>query len=402
MNLDSTRRSSSILSLAAALLAVCALAFGCSKDGSDGGTTASKGSHDHDHHHPNDGHDHSHEGHHPNDGHDHTHPAHSHSAPAPEPLPDPATVAVTVNGTDITEGEVEEAFQDWVKQRTGGQPVPEATLAQARQQVRKDLLNSMIDDQLMQEQVAAAGITISREDMQAELDRSLQVQMDRFGLTREEIAERTQQNAGMSLEAYMNEQMESKTFVRMMEQTALLNQRYADDVAVSDEDVASQYEEDKDRVYTTKSEVKASHILLKTDTAKTDEAKAAIRSSAEEILASANQEGADFAELAKKHSGCPSASAGGDLGFFPRTGMMVEEFAKAAFDLEVGQVSDIVETQFGYHIIKVTERKEGSTKTLDEVADSIRAILRDQKLVEARNTLVAELREGAEIVNPGS
>ncbi len=90
-------------------------------------------------------------------------------------------------------------------------------------------------------------------------------------------------------------------------------------------------------------QVKASHILVKK------------RSEAEKILEELKK-GANFAELAKKHSECPSRKRGGDLGWFGR-GKMVPEFEKAAFSLKKGELSDLVKTQFGYHLIKVTDTK---------------------------------------------
>ncbi len=90
-------------------------------------------------------------------------------------------------------------------------------------------------------------------------------------------------------------------------------------------------------------EVRASHILVEEES-KANELKKQIDG------------GYDFARVAKKHSKCPSGASGGDLGFFGK-GMMVKEFEEAAFSLEVGQVSEPVKTQFGYHIILVTEKK---------------------------------------------
>lgn len=90
--------------------------------------------------------------------------------------------------------------------------------------------------------------------------------------------------------------------------------------------------------------VRASHILVKTE----DEAK--------DLLNKLN-EGADFSELAQEYSLCPSKRDGGDLRFFGR-GMMVKPFEDAAFSLEVGQVSEPVETQFGWHLIKLTDKKD--------------------------------------------
>lgn len=94
--------------------------------------------------------------------------------------------------------------------------------------------------------------------------------------------------------------------------------------------------------------IDASHILCSTDDCTNDEAMALI-----EIIIAALDEGSDFADLAKEYSSCPSSSKGGDLGSFGR-GEMVSEFDDAAFDLDVGEVSGPVETNFGIHLIKRT------------------------------------------------
>jgi peptidyl-prolyl cis-trans isomerase C len=90
-------------------------------------------------------------------------------------------------------------------------------------------------------------------------------------------------------------------------------------------------------------EVRASHILVKTESEAQD-------------IANQLKTGADFKELARTHSDCPSKRKGGDLGYFGR-GMMVKEFENAAFNMKRGQVSDPIKTQFGYHIIMVTDTR---------------------------------------------
>src|SRR5262249_683494 len=111
--------------------------------------------------------------------------------------------------------------------------------------------------------------------------------------------------------------------------------------------------------YTTPEQVRASHVLLKTE-GKDD---AAVKAKAEEILKQARA-GADFADLAKKNSEDDSnKNNGGDLDYFGR-GRMVPEFDQVAFSLEPGKISDVVKTQFGYHIIKVTDKKAGSTRPI--------------------------------------
>jgi peptidyl-prolyl cis-trans isomerase C len=104
-----------------------------------------------------------------------------------------------------------------------------------------------------------------------------------------------------------------------------------------------------------------------------------------------------FAELARENSTCSSAEQGGDLGFFQREGQMVEPFAAAAFELEPGEISDVVETQFGFHVIQVTERKPATVVSLEEAAPMLRTQLELRRVQEQLDPLMAELRSGAEI-----
>ena len=141
--------------------------------------------------------------------------------------------------------------------------------------------------------------------------------------------------------------------------------------------------------YQTPEQVRASHILLKT--AGKDEA--AVRKQAEDILQQVKA-GADFAELAKKYSEDEGSKPnGGDLDYFSR-GRMVPEFEAAAFALEVGQVSDIVKSQFGFHIIKVVDKKPAVTRSLDEVRPQIEEQLKRQRADQQIATRATELAAG--------
>ena len=125
------------------------------------------------------------------------------------------------------------------------------------------------------------------------------------------------------------------------------------------------------------------------------EAKAAafekIRAIRERILA-----GGDFAEEAQRHSDCPSGRQGGSLGWFGR-GMMVPEFDKCAFEMKKGEVSGIVTTQFGYHIIYKADEKGGGQQTLVDVHDQIKDLLRHNARGQAMDAFVADLRAAAKI-----
>jgi peptidyl-prolyl cis-trans isomerase D len=145
-------------------------------------------------------------------------------------------------------------------------------------------------------------------------------------------------------------------------------------VAVADADVKSFYEQNKGR-YGTAEQRRASHILITPE----GEDKAAARKKAEGILATLKASPGDFAKIAKEQSKDPgSAAQGGDLGLFGK-GMMVKPFEEAAFRLKVGETSDIVETDFGFHIIRVSEIKPADAKPLAEVRAEIEKDLRTQQ-----------------------
>jgi peptidyl-prolyl cis-trans isomerase C len=106
--------------------------------------------------------------------------------------------------------------------------------------------------------------------------------------------------------------------------------------------------------------------------------------------------GADFSDTASKHSDCPSKSQGGDLGFFSRE-MMVQPFSDAAFNLKTGGLSEIVETQFGYHLIKVTDHHEAGIPPLEQVKEDIKNFLGQQNQQQAFEKYIGELRKNSEI-----
>ncbi len=118
--------------------------------------------------------------------------------------------------------------------------------------------------------------------------------------------------------------------------------------------------------------VHAQHILLMTVGGKTDAEVAEVKKKAEDILAQSKKKGANFEDLAKKYSEDPGSKAkGGDLGWLVQ-GQTVPEFEKAAFSLNKGEISDLIKTQYGFHIIKVLDKETAHTKTLDEVKDTLR------------------------------
>jgi len=152
-------------------------------------------------------------------------------------------------------------------------------------------------------------------------------------------------------------------------------------VEIKDGEIAEQYELQKDDRFTEPEQVRARHILVKVASGASDQEKAKARQKAEGLLAKVKA-GDDFAVIAKKSSDDGgTASKGGDLGFFPH-GQMAPEFEAAAFALEAGGLSDIVESPFGFHIIRVEEKRAAGTKPLEAARDEIVASLKNERALE--------------------
>jgi peptidyl-prolyl cis-trans isomerase C len=160
---------------------------------------------------------------------------------------------------------------------------------------------------------------------------------------------------------------------RDMTITKLIDGEIASKIAVTPEQVNDFYAKNPDQ-FTQGESVRASHILISVPKGADAAAKAQARAKAEQVLKDVKA-GQDFAALAKQHSADPgSAANGGDLGFFQQ-GQMVGPFNDAAFTLAPGTTSDLVETDFGFHIIKVIEKKAGRTVPLEEVKPQVEQYL---------------------------
>lgn len=185
-------------------------------------------------------------------------------------------------------------------------------------------------------------------------------------------------------------------FFTKQEERSIAAQRYQEafykNTKVSESEMKKYYNEHEDTY--NKDEVEASHILIKTtdDNGKelSKEKKAEAKKKIDDILKKIKA-GEDFAELAKKNSQDGSAENGGSLGFFAK-GQMVEPFEKAAFSMKVGEVSDVVETQYGYHIIKVTDKKKEVT-SFEDAKDT----LKDSILAEKYNAKIEKLEKEIKI-----
>jgi peptidyl-prolyl cis-trans isomerase D len=168
-------------------------------------------------------------------------------------------------------------------------------------------------------------------------------------------------------------------------------------VQLSDDELKAQYQRDIQQ-YQVPNRVKVEHILL-TTVGKTDAEIAEVKQKAEDILKQAKKPGAKFEDLAKKYSEDPGTKdKGGDLGWVTQ-GQTVPEFETTAFSLPKGSISDLVKTQYGFHIIKVLDKETAHTKPFEEVKDSIRAPLllskADQQASEIADKLSSAVRQSS-------
>jgi peptidyl-prolyl cis-trans isomerase C len=169
-------------------------------------------------------------------------------------------------------------------------------------------------------------------------------------------------------------------------------------ISVTPEDVESYYNENP-QMFQQPEQVHARHILTRADADATEVTRAAAQAKAAAARKRALA-GEDFATLAIELSEGPSAPQGGDLGFFGRQ-QMVAPFADAAFALDVGQISEVVETQFGYHVIKVEEKRPASTMSLDQVREPLEQMLRQNQGGEATSKILDELASSATVTQVG-
>lgn len=291
--------------------------------------------------------------------------------PVPETLPD---VVARVNGEEVTRKEFEK-FIAQMEMNAGG-PVP----ADRRNEIYRNALERLVDLKLLSQEVKTRGVKGDEQAVAGE------IQSIRGRFPSEEEFNKALAAQDMTPEKLKAEMLTQTGISKMMETAT------SGTAEVTDGDVKDFYDKNPDK-FTRPEQVRASHILFKTEG--DDAAKKKARASAEAVLKQAKG-GKEFAALAKQHSSDGSAQQGGDLGFFVKE-QMVPEFSTVAFAMQPGQISDLVESQFGYHIIKVTERKGPEPIALDEVAPRVKQYLAQQRQQEKAQAFVKQLRDKAKI-----
>jgi peptidyl-prolyl cis-trans isomerase C len=297
---------------------------------------------------------------------------------AVEKQPSDDKVAV-VNGTVITRGDFDREMNR-VRQQLSrmGRPLTRTQLSSVENRV----LENLITNELLFQETKKKGIKAEEQAINEQLNKIKQ----RF--PNEEAYKSTIGKMNLS-EADIITQIEKGLSIQQ-----LVKQEFSPKVNVSDKETRAYYDGHQD-MFKRPEEVRASHILIKVDSKADKSQKADAYKKISEIQVKIKQ-GGDFATLAKEFSEGPSNVKGGDLGFFKR-GQMVKPFEEAAFALSPGQVSGIVETRFGYHIIKVFEKNPESVSGYSAVKDRLKQSLEQQEVQKLMEVYVEGLKTNGKV-----
>ena len=283
---------------------------------------------------------------------------------------------IVINGTPISHFDFMNALQSYSMElyhKTVDQLNEEES-----ENVQSIAVERIIARELIFQQALAEGVVASDEQIQQEIAKVKQ------NFPSEEEFYATLEKAGVDKEAYYR-MIRQDISVNMITDKKL---EAAEDPSA--EEVKAFYDENPDKMIKSQM-IQTSHILVKADVENQSEAHKTISAIKEKL-----DNGEDFAALAQEHSACPSGAKGGDLGFFG-PGSMVKPFEEAAFALKPGEISDVVPTQFGLHLIKVTEIQEQQKMEFEEAEPQIAQFLKEQNGARLLQDWVEDLKKDAKI-----
>jgi len=305
-------------------------------------------------------------------------------APGQPPAPTPAkpvaaqlpAVVARVNGEDVKKEDFDRMIKTMESQ--AGQPIP----AERRDEILRGALDQLITYVLLSQEVKARGIKVEAAEIDAKMGQ-LKAQFPN-----EEGFQKALKDRGMTADGLRKDALIDLSVNKLMEAEVAT-------VPGPSELEARDFYTKNPTDFQVKESVRASHILIRVD----DKADAATKKKAKDEIDSVLKQvkaGGDFAKLAQEHSQDGSAAQGGDLGPFER-GAMVPEFDKVAFELKPGQTSDVIKTQFGYHIIKVAEHKPGRSVPFEEAQEKIKTFLGQQKKKDHASAFIEGLKKKSKI-----
>ncbi len=301
--------------------------------------------------------------------------------PAAEAQVAPDAVVARVSGTVITGQMYNQRLNAMVQQYS--MQFPPEQINQLKPMLRQQAVAALINENLLFQEATRQGITPTEEDIDKQIEEiigqfpsraAFESQLGMSGMTLETLRENIK--PGLSIQKLVDAQL-------------------PEDSKATDEEIAKFYAENPAQ-FERPEQVEASHILIQVSPGESEEVKAAKRLEIE-ALREKIAGGEEFAEWARQSSQDQgSRERGGSLGFFGR-GQMIPAFEEVAFSLESGALSEVVETQFGYHLIQVTGKREAGTVPLEEVSEQIGMFLTNQKNQAVVGEFLRNLREKAEI-----
>lgn len=295
-----------------------------------------------------------------------------------------AKVVASVDGVTITQADVDERFLAMFGPRLEGMPA--AQIAYQRQQQTPGIVEELIAKTLLLSEADKEKISVD-EVKHAEMMKQV-------------IDSIPPESSVEQFYASMN--MDEAAFKVAIAEEVRINtllDKQTGSVSDTTDAESKEFYTANEPKFVKEASASARHILIKTDGVTDDAGFAAKKAELEAIRKQlVEKKGENFAELAKTHSGCPSGEKGGDLGTFGR-GQMVPEFDTAVFAQKVGDIGPIIKTDFGFHVLQVTDRTDGGKTSFEEIKDRIAEHLKAEKQTGIIQAYIAELRTKAKIEN---
>jgi peptidyl-prolyl cis-trans isomerase C len=293
--------------------------------------------------------------------------------PMPAQLPE---VLARVNGEAVNKADLDRLVKNMEVQ--ANQPIP----ADRRDEILRKALDQLVTYTVLSQETRARKVAVT----DAEIEETVKQMRSQF--PSEDEFKKALAARGMTLDKLRSDARVDMSINKMMEaELSTLP-------GPSDAQAREFYDKNPDK-FKQEAAVRASHVLIPVDEKADAAAKKKALAEAQSVLKQAKA-GADFAALARKYSKDGSAAQGGDLNFFPK-GQMVPAFDEAAFKLKPGEISGIVTTQFGYHIIKVTETRPPSVVPFEQATDKIKEYLAQQRKQEKAQAVIEALKQKAKI-----
>ena len=293
--------------------------------------------------------------------------------------PVPEDKVATVDGSVITRGDLNREMNNMQRQlEKQGRQLDDSQIAE----MKNETLENLINRELLYQEGKKTGIEIESQAVEKE-----------FGNLKKQFSSEEEFRKALT-EIHLSETAMKNELKKRLTIQQFIEDKVVKKIVVSEKETKTYYDENP-AFFKKPEQVRASHILIKIETPADDSKKTDARKKIQEIRQRL-QKGEDFAELAKKFSDCPSGANGGDLGYFSR-GQMVEPFEKAAFSMKPGEMSDIVETRFGFHLIKVVDKQAAATLDYEATKEKISRYLKNMKVQQEVDRLIEKLRAKAEI-----